>query len=251
MWDTADSVVKGVSGRSFPVSSHAATYYPRIHKRDPVDGDRVATFAPSGAVAGVIARTDTLFGVWKAPAGVAATLDGVTDLAVQLSDEQIGELSGLGVNCLKNVPSVGHVIWGARTLDRGEQHDSEWRYLQVRRTELFIEESVQRGLKWVVFEPNDEPLWSQIRRSVESFLGNLFRQGAFSGATASEAYFVKCDSETTTRQDMSLGVVNVTLGFAPLKPAEFVTVKIQVQAGQHRVPWWRRRPLVRLPRVWR
>ncbi len=246
-WGTPAAVVKGVSGPSFPASSHAATYYPRIHKRDPVGGDRVATFAPSGAVAGVIARTDTLFGVWKAPAGVAATLDGITDLAVHLSDDEIGELSGLGVNCLKTVPSVGHVIWGARTRAGGEQHDSEWKYLQVRRTELFIEDSVQRGLKWVAFEPNGEPLWSENRGSVVSFLDDLFQQGAFSGTRASEAYFVRCDSETTTRQDISVGVVNITLGFAPLKPAEFVTVKLQVQDGRRSVPWWRR--LVRIPRI--
>jgi phage tail sheath protein FI len=109
---------------------------------------------------------------------------------------------------------------------------SEWKYLPVRRTALHIEESLFRGTQWVVFEPNDEPLWAQIRLNVGTFMNNLFRQGAFQGATPREAYFVKCDRETTTQADIDLGIVNINVGFAPLKPAEFVVIRLQQFAGQ-------------------
>ena len=109
---------------------------------------------------------------------------------------------------------------------------SEWKYIPVRRLALHIENSLLRGLQWVVFEPNDEPLWSQIRLNIGAFMQNLFRQGAFQGKTPREAYFVKCDSETTTQNDINAGIVNIIVGFAPLKPAEFVIVKLQQMAGQ-------------------
>ena len=115
----------------------------------------------------------------------------------------------------------------------GDDHlASEWKYIPVRRTALFIEESLYRGTKWVVFEPNDEPLWAQIRLNVGAFMNNLFRQGAFQGKTPREAYFVKCDKETTTQNDIDLGIVNILVGFAPLKPAEFVIIKLQQIAGE-------------------
>jgi phage tail sheath protein FI len=108
----------------------------------------------------------------------------------------------------------------------------DYKYLPVRRLALYIEESLYRGTQWVVFEPNDEPLWSQIRLNVGAFMQNLFRQGAFQGQTPSAAYFVKCDSETTTQNDINLGIVNILVGFAPLKPAEFVVIRLQQLAGQ-------------------
>ena len=240
-WDTAAAAISGASAPSFPVSSHAAIYYPRIRPVDPVGDHRPATLAPSGAVAGVIARTDARRGVWKAPAGVSATLDGVSELALSLNDEQIGELTELGVNCLKAVTGAGYVIWGARTREGAEQLGSKWKYLQVRRMALFIEDSLHRGLQWVSAEPNDEPLWSQIRLSVGAFLDDLFREGAFSGMTPTEAYFVRCDADTTTPEDTDRGVVNIEVGFAPLKPAEFVVLGLELEAGQRRVRWWRRR----------
>jgi hypothetical protein len=141
-------------------------------------------------------------------------------------------LNPLGVNCLRTFPIIGSVVWGSRTLRGADLLADEYKYVPVRRLALYLEESLFRGTQWVVFEPNDEPLWSQIRLNVGAFMQNLFRQGAFQGKTPSEAYFVKCDKETTTQNDINLGVVNVVVGFAPLKPAEFVIIKIQQMAGQ-------------------
>jgi phage tail sheath protein FI len=182
-------------------------------------------------MAGVYARTDATRGVWKAPAGTDAALRNAR-LAVTLSDPENGSLNPLGINVLRNFPIFGNVSWGARTLQGADQQASEWKYIPVRRTALFIEESLFQGLKWVVFEPNDEPLWAQIRLNVGAFMHSLFRQSAFQGTTPSEAYFVKCDKETTTQADIDRGVVNILVGFAPLKPAEFVVIKIQQIAGQ-------------------
>jgi phage tail sheath protein FI len=156
----------------------------------------------------------------------------VRELSVKLTDGENGLLNPLGVNCLRNFPVVGNVVWGARTLEGADRLASEWKYIPVRRLALFIEESLYRGTQWVVFEPNDEPLWAQIRLNVGAFMNNLFRQGAFKGSTPREAYFVKCDKETTTQNDINLGMVNILVGFAPLKPAEFVIIKLQQMAGQ-------------------
>lgn len=213
-------------------SNHAAIFFPRVRESNPLHDDQLEDFAPCGAVAGVFARTDAQRGVWKAPAGQDATLVGVVQLSVPLTDDENGELNPLGLNCLRAFPIIGRVVWGARTLQGADQLASEWKYIPVRRTALFIEESLYRGTKWVVFEPNDEPLWAQIRLNVGAFMQNLFRQGAFQGKTPREAYFVKCDKETTTQNDINLGVVNILVGFAPLKPAEFVVLKIQQMAGQ-------------------
>jgi phage tail sheath protein FI len=179
-----------------------------------------------------MARTDATRGVWKAPAGLEATLSGVPQLDVALTDGDIGQLNPLGANCLRAVPGAGRVVWGARTMQGADRLASEWKYIPVRRTALFLEESLYRGTQWVVFEPNDEPLWAQIRLNVGTFMNNLFRQGAFQGSEPRSAYQVKCDSETTTQYDIDRGVVNIFVGFAPLKPAEFVIVQIAQLAGQ-------------------
>ena len=192
----------------------------------------MATLAPCGAVAGVFARTDAQRGVWKAPAGLDAGVVGVAALAVKLTDGDSGDLNQLGVNALRTFPVGGSVIWGSRTLEGADQRASEWKYIPVRRTALFIEESLFRGTTWVVFEPNDEPLWAQIRLNVGAFMQTLFRQGAFQGRSPRDAYFVRCDKDTTTQDDVNRGIVNVLVGFAPLKPAEFVVVTIQQLAGQ-------------------
>lgn len=213
-------------------SRNAAVYFPRIRRPDPLRDGQLETFPPAGAVAGVIARTDATRGVWKAPAGLDARIDGVSELSVPLTDREIGRLNPLGVNCLRAAPGAGHVLWGARTRDGSDRNASEWKYVPVRRTALFLEESLYRGTQWVVFEPNDAPLWAQIRLNVGAFMNNLFRQGAFAGTTPKEAYFVKCDAETTTQDDVNLGIVNIIVGFAPLKPAEFVVVTLQQLAGQ-------------------
>jgi len=212
-------------------SKNAALFFPRLVQPNPLRENRLESFAPCGAVAGVIARTDSQRGVWKAPAGLDAAIVGVPALAVPLTDAENGELNPLGVNCLRSLPAVGRVVWGARTLQGNDILASEWKYLPVRRLALYIEESLYRGTQWAVFEPNDEPLWSQLRVSLSAFMHGLFRKGAFQGTTAQEAYFVKCDRETTTQADINLGIVNIFVGFAPLKPAEFVVLKIQQIAG--------------------
>lgn len=211
---------------------NGAAFFPRLRLPDPLNDFTLRTFAPSGVVAGVYARTDGARGVWKAPAGVDATLNGVQGLVYKLSDPENGALNPLGLNCFRNFPIYGNVLWGARTLVGSDAEGSEWKYVPVRRMALFLEESLYRGTKWVVFEPNDEPLWAQIRLNIGAFMQSLFRQGAFQGKTPREAYLVKCDKETTTQDDINRGIVNILVGFAPLKPAEFVIIKIQQLAGQ-------------------
>ena len=211
---------------------NGAIYFPRIIAPDQLDQCRLKDFDPCGVIAGVIARTDSRRGVWKAPAGVGATLVGVSGLALSMTDEENGELNRLGINCLRIFPDAGRVVWGSRTLCGADSLADEWKYLPVRRIALYIEESLYRGTQWVVFEPNDEKLWLQIRISVGAFMQSLFLQGAFQGATPKNAYFVKCDKETTTQGDIDNGIVNIIVGFAPLKPAEFVIIIIQQMAGQ-------------------
>jgi phage tail sheath protein FI len=213
-------------------SRNAALFFPRLLEANPLHNFQVETFAAGGAIAGIFARTDAQRGVWKAPAGLQATFNGVSGFSVPLTDAENGELNPLGINCLRSFPVLGRVVWGSRTLRGADQLADEYKYIPVRRTALFIEESLYRGLKWVVFEPNDEPLWAQIRLNVGTFLQTLFRKGAFQGSSPREAYFVKCDKDTTTQADIDLGVVNVVVGFAPLKPAEFVVIQLQQIAGQ-------------------
>ena len=149
-----------------------------------------------------------------------------------LTDREVGLLTPLGINCLRAFPGIVHVIWGARTLEGADGLGSQWKYVPVRRLSLYIEESIVRGTQWVVFEPNDEPLWARIRLDVDAFMHTLFRQGAFRGTTPKDAYFVKCDSETTTQTDIDNGIVNIVVGFAPLRPAEFVVISIR-QIGRY------------------
>jgi phage tail sheath protein FI len=211
---------------------NAAFYFPWVTVPDPLQENRPSDFPPCGFVAGLYARTDTNRGVWKAPAGTDASLTGAIGLKTVLTNDENGVLNPKAVNCIRKLPVYGTVLWGARTLRGNDEVGSEWKYIPVRRTALFIEESLYRALKWVVFEPNDEPLWAQIRLNVGAFMHGLFRQGAFQGSSPREAYFVKCDKETTTQNDINLGIVNIVVGFAPLKPAEFVVIKIQQMAGQ-------------------
>jgi phage tail sheath protein FI len=211
---------------------NAAAYFPRARMADPLQNNRVRSFANSGAVAGLYARTDGTRGVWKAPAGTEAAIRGAQGLDYLLTDAENGALNPLGLNCLRSFPAFGPIAWGARTLVGSDQAASEWKYVPVRRLALFLEESLYRGTQWVVFEPNDAPLWAQIRLNVGAFMHTLFRQGAFQGKTPKEAYLVQCDETTTTQDDINLGIVNIVVGFAPLKPAEFVIIKLQQLAGQ-------------------
>ncbi|MET8336016.1 phage tail sheath subtilisin-like domain-containing protein [Streptosporangium canum] len=234
-WTRKDDAVSDADDFAINVGDqrkNAALFFPRIMQVNSLRVNQIEPFAPCGAVAGVIARTDAQRGVWKAPAGLEAGLVGISGLEVPLTDVENGQLNPLGVNCLRVMPAAGPVVWGARTMDGADRLASEWKYLPVRRTALFLEESLYRGLQWVVFEPNDEPLWAQIRLNVGAFMHDLFRQGAFQGVTPKEAYFVKCDKETTAQSDINNGVVNIVVGFAPLKPAEFVVIKVQQLAGQ-------------------
>jgi phage tail sheath protein FI len=230
--DELPEITNWMAARDTLRSDNAAIYYPRVQSPDPLDNYRLRSFGASGTIAGLYARTDSNRGIWKAPAGTEANLRNVTQLDDVLNDRENGALNPLGINCLRNLPVYGNICWGGRTLAGADANASEWKYVPVRRLAYYLEESLFRGLHWVVFEPNDEPLWAQIRLNVGAFMNNLFKQGAFQGTSPREAYLVKCDRETTTQNDINLGVVNILVGFAPLKPAEFVFIKIQQLAGQ-------------------
>ena len=213
-------------------ADHAAVYYPNVTIGDPANNGALKVVPPSGTMAGVYARTDGQRGVWKAPAGTAASLNGVQQIQPKLTDPENGDLNQVGVNALRVFPLYGPISWGARTLQGADALASQWKYVPIRRLALFIEESLFRGTKWVVFEPNDEPLWSAIRLNVGAFMNDLFRQGAFQGSTPQQAYLVKCDAENNPQNLIDKGIVTITVGFAPLKPAEFVIIQIEQLAGQ-------------------
>ncbi|MEO6316671.1 MAG: phage tail sheath C-terminal domain-containing protein [Chitinophagaceae bacterium] len=207
------------------VKDHSAVFFPNILIND---SGTQQELGPAGAIAGVIARTDANRGVWKSPAGMEAILTGITGLAYRLNEYESETLNRQGINAIRIFPS-GIVNWGARTMAGNDQFASEWKYIAVKRTALFIEESLYRGLQWVVFEPNNENLWAQVCLTAGAFLQYLYRQGAFQGASADKAYFIRCDTSTNTQQDINLGRLNIQIGFAPLKPAEFVIIHVQIK----------------------
>jgi uncharacterized protein len=229
---TVSGAVDWISSGLGIVDPNGAAFFPRLRLADPLNKYQLRTFAPSGVVAGVYATIDGSRGVWKAPAGIEAVLNGVQNMVYKLNDLENGVLNPLGLNCFRTFPVYGPVLWGARTLRGADALADQWKYVPVRRVALFLESSLYQGTQWVVFEPNDEPLWSAIRLNVGSFMQNLFIQGYFQGQTPTQAYFVKCDSETTTQTDIDNGVVNIVVGFAPLVPAEFVVIQIQQLSGQ-------------------
>ena len=216
-----------------PDAGNAALYFPRLVQQDPLNGNQLGRFAPCGAVAGVMARTDSTRGVWKAPAGLDAAIIGTHGLDVPFTDAESGVLNPLGINCLRHLRQNSVVIWGSRTLRGADLFADEYKYVPVRRTALFIEESLYRGTNWAVFETNNEALWKQIRLAVGSFMQGLFGHGAFQGSTPAQAYFIKCDAATTTQNDIDRGILNILVGFAPLKPAEFVVIKIQQMTARN------------------
>jgi len=220
----------GLTGEA---ARNAALFFPRLLKAAP-GGAPAQAVAACGAIAGLMARNDGIRGVWKAAAGTATAIADAPQPALQLSDAEIAQVGPLGVNALRTLPTGGMVIWGARTLRGTDALADEYKYIPVRRTALYIEESLVRGLQWTVFEPNDEVLWARLRLAVGNFLQGLFGQGAFQGRTAAEAYFVKCDRQTMTQDEIGRGIVNIAIGFAVLKPAEFVVIKLQQLAGQVR-----------------
>jgi uncharacterized protein len=210
---------------------NAALYFPRIAVADPRNKKLSRTIGAAGAMAGLCARTDSRWGVWKAPAGVDAVLHQVNGLTYPVNDLENGMLSSNGINCLRSLPAQGIVSWGSRTTMGSDALSSEWKYASVRRLALHLGESLQRGLLWAVFEPNDEPLWNRIRQSAGNFLHGLLRQGAFQGFTTNQAYFVKCDRDTHTQSDISEGRINLLVGFAPLRPAEFLVLSIRLSGA--------------------
>jgi phage tail sheath protein FI len=230
--DTFTSLQNGPDTQMTGVNAtNAAFYFPWANVFDPIQ-KVTRPYPPSGFVAGLYAATDAARGVWKAPAGINASLTGQSGLASVLTDAQNGTLNPQAINCLRHFPVYGDVIWGARTLRGNNQVGSEWKYVPIRRLSLFLEVSLYQGTQWVVFEPNDETLWGQIRLNVGSFMQGLFLQGAFAGTTPQQAYFVKCDAENNPASSVAQGVVQILVGFAPLFPAEFVVIQIAQIAGQ-------------------
>lgn len=219
-------------------STYTALYYPWLEIANPLydatrpdQGGRTLAQAPSASVAGLWARTDGKRGVWKAPAGVETALLGVVRLAQDVGDGEQDQLNPWGVNCLRKMPGFGPVVWGSRTLSTKAR--PEWRYVPVRRTAIMIEQSIFASIQWAVFEPNDHRLWAALRINIESFMNGLWRAGAFQGEKAADAYFVRCSlGDTMTQGDIDAGRVIVEVGFAPLKPAEFVIVRIQQKVAQ-------------------
>lgn len=223
---TVEDQLAGITGAD---AANAALYFPWVRAPDPLQQDALRAFPTCGFVAGIFARNDATRGVWHTPAGLEASLTGAVGLGATVSETEIARLNSRGINCLRVVPPAGIVVWGARTL--GDAADPDWRYVAVRRLGLLIEQSLLRGTQWAAFEPDDAQLWQRLRRDVEAFMHGLFGQGVFQGNTANQAYFVKCDASTTTPDDIVSGVVNIVVGFAPLKPAEFVVISLQQVAG--------------------
>jgi Bacteriophage tail sheath protein len=203
-------------------SPNAALYFPALQVVDPLDPGALRDVPASGAVAGVIARTDIERGVWKAPAGNEGALRAVRSLTRTLSDTDQDHLIAAGVNPLRSFPGRGIRVWGARTLASAEF--SDWKYVPVRRLLIFIAESIDEGTRWAVFEPNDEPLWRAIRSSIENFLLGVYMSGGLTGRTPEDAYLVRCDRMTMTQDDIDNGRLICLVGVAPMRPAEFVTV---------------------------
>jgi phage tail sheath protein FI len=233
-WTSAAAIeaalARGVATAVGTASPNAALYVPRLSRSGSASAGGNAIAAAAGAVAGVIARTDATQGVWTAPVGMDAELRGADALEFALDQDDVRALTTAGVNALRAFPGRGPVVWGARTLAGADAAASEWKYVPVRRTALFLEESIERGLQWTLFEPNDEPLWQAVRESVGTFMHDLFRSGAFHGHTADQAYFVRCDGDTVTQRAREAGDLVVLVGFAPIRPAEFVVLSIRAHA---------------------
>lgn len=210
---------------------NSALYFPWLNALD-AQQNITRPFPPSGFVAGLYATTDATFGVWHAPAGTTAPLTGALDPVLKLTDADIAVLDPHAINCIRYFPQFGDVVWGARTLAGSDQVASDWTYVPVRRLALYIETSVHDGTKWAAFEPNDAPLWSELNRSIGAFMQALFTQGAFQGQSAAESYFIQCDAQNNPPSGVDQGIVNITIGFAPARPAEFVIIRIQQIAGQ-------------------
>lgn len=206
-------------------SSYGAVYYPWLRMVDPSGASSQPILVPpSGYVAGIYARIDSVRGVFKAPAGTEANIGGAVGLTAYTTDADQDFLNPVGVNVIRSFPASGIVVWGARTL--ATLANPEYRYIPIRRTAIFLEQSIYNGIQYAVFEPNDAGLWASLRLNINAFMMLQFRAGAFQGKTPTDAFFVKVDETTTTQADIDAGIVNIIVGFAPLKPAEFVVLKL-------------------------
>jgi phage tail sheath protein FI len=212
-------------------AANAAMFFPWVRAPDPLQAGAGADFPPCGFVAGILARNDRDRGVWKVAAGVEALLADAIGPSIALNDAELGELNSVGISCIRALPAGGTVVWGARTLLGQDASQSPWKFIPARRLALFIEGSIARGTLWAANEVNDEALWAKLRASVEDFMLGLFADGAFQGTRPAEAFFVRCDSTTTTQADIDNGVVNIVVGFAPFRPGEFVVLNLQQPAG--------------------
>jgi hypothetical protein len=230
-WTSARDVSENAIAAQVSRNASAALYFPRIKAPDPLDGDQPANFAPCGAVAGIYARIDAARGVWQAPAGAEASVVGAQGLSVALTEAERSALSEAGVNALRALPGGAIALWGARTLTGATATEPQLRYVPVRRLEMFIEASIARGLQWAALEDNGEPLWAKVRERVANFLHGLFLRRALPGRRPQDAYFVRCDESTMSPQDLDQGVLVVQVGFAPLRPAEFVIITIRQSRG--------------------
>ena len=224
-WNNAADAAAGLDAFFPQRGSESALYFPFLRGADPFAAGQTRTFAPCGTIAGLMARLDGDRGVWKAPAGTDAALRGGLTPALALGNADSEILNPLGINAVRSFPRIGTVPWGARTLAPAGGPESDYRYVSVRRFANFIEESVSAGLRDVVFEPNAETTWARVRDAVGSFLHDLFRQGAITGRSPHESYFVNCGSQTTTADDIAKGRLNLEVGFAPLRPAEFLVLR--------------------------
>lgn len=222
------ATIRIVEGIDDVEASHATMYFPRIEVSDPVQPGATRTIGPSGTVAGILARTDIERGVWAAAAGTEARLQGAVAVSSLVDQRGAAVLADQGINAIREISGHGIVLWGARTTARPETN-AEWRYVPVRRTALFIEASVRRGLGWTVFEPNDEPTWTLARGAVAAFLDDVRRDGAFAGSSSSDTFYVRCGFDTMTQADLDAGTLVVEVGFAPLRPAEFVSLRVRIE----------------------
>lgn len=234
-WQSAADVLgaDGARGSTFGLAPDANTalYFPYLQAHDPTRGSTLARFAPCGAVAGVIARTDHTLGVWKSPAGQHAEIRNVIGPEVVLNEADMDRLNPGGINCLRKIVSRGTVVWGARSWAGQDNSASQWKYLSIRRLALYLQRSIGRGTQWAALEPNGEPLWAGLRQSIAPFLHDLFLAGAFVGARANEAYFVRCDAINNTPADIQAGELHIDIGFAPLRPAEFIILRLTHRVG--------------------
>jgi phage tail sheath protein FI len=227
-WTSPQAAAAG-AGQTGTDSANAAVFFPRLVRPNPLKGGSSAAFGPCGAVAGIFARLDAIQGVWKAPAGTEAAFAGAPELSIALTRQDMDLLNPLGINALRALPDGSRVIWGSRTL-ASTTPTSEWKYISVRRTVLFIEESIAQGIQWAASEPNGEPLWIQLRQVIEDFLFQLWQKGAFPGNKPEAAYFVRCGRDTMTQADLDAGRVIIMIGLALTKPAEFTIIRLAQSA---------------------